>query len=96
MLTTLFELRDHMVRIDASRLVVERDPTSKLALSISDLIRNIRSRPRIEDLIEEYPHEVAEFIRTRGFTYSAVKAFIDEMEIFEHDLEDEDDDRLTA
>jgi len=92
----LFELRDHMVRIDASRFVIERDPTSKPVLSISDLIRNIRSRPQIDDLIEEYPHEVAEFIRTRGFTYSAVKAFIDGMEIFERELEDEDDDRLTA
>ena len=73
----LFELRDYMIKIDASKFVIERDPKATLSAPQRGLsssgrsglgrfsalrsLRRLRLRD-LEDLVWKYPRQVAQFL----------------------------------
>jgi hypothetical protein len=68
----LFELRDHMVKIDASKFLIERDPKAKPPkLSWGSGASSLsRLAPKsIEDLVWSYPAQVAAFLDENGVTF---------------------------
>lgn len=60
----LIELRDHMVKIDASKFVIERDPHP--LTKFKSLFGNRENPTTIYDLIWVYPSEVAEVLEEAG------------------------------
>jgi hypothetical protein len=103
----LIELRDHMIKIDASKFVIERDPTIVPMSSLSGFrsfgnlrtFRNIR-RLRIRDLEEivwKHPRQVARFLDDMHITVDELDEYVnhgDQFSLF--DDEDDNSDRLTA
>ena len=100
----LIELRDHMIKIDASKFVIERDPTAVVSLpkrkrmgSMRDL--GIFRRMRVRDLEEKvwkHPREVARFLDTMGVTVDDIEEFMFTEQPSLFDFDDEDANRLIA
>jgi hypothetical protein len=73
-LAHLLELRDYMVKIDASKFVIERDPKAippeqpKQIKFLQDLFLDQHQRT-IEDLVYHYPGETARFLEEMGVSF---------------------------
>ncbi|MGX9944943.1 M28 family peptidase [Bradyrhizobium denitrificans] len=74
----LIELRDHMVKFDQSKLVIERNPfakPSKPKLKLKSLAgpafgsRRHRREDNLRDLVYWHPEKVAAFLENEGVTY---------------------------
>lgn len=75
----LIELRNHMVKIDQSKFVIERDPfalasasTKKLSSSSGSFSfgsRRHRKEETLRDLVYWYPDDVAAFLENNGITF---------------------------
>ncbi|TYO65450.1 M28 family peptidase [Bradyrhizobium hipponense] len=81
----LIELRDHMVKFDQSKLVIERDPFAPVKPKIkkptgSGLgLRRLRRREEtLRDLVYWYPEKVSAFLENKGFTFDQLHDAIHE------------------
>ncbi|MEH2517398.1 hypothetical protein V1279_002971 [Bradyrhizobium sp. AZCC 1610] len=102
----LIELRDHMIKIDASKFIIERDPTvvpmpkqTRSLGSLRDL--GIFKKMRIRDLEEKvwkHPREVARFLDAMGVSIDDIEDFMWENQpsLFDFEDENKDGDRLIA
>jgi len=101
----LIELRNHMINIDASKLVIERDPTyvapKKKLVPVSSIgaLRSFRALlpSEISDLVWTYPRLVAQFLeRECNVTFDELDEYIqnggEAFHLFDDEDEDEDED----
>jgi hypothetical protein len=94
----LIELRDHMVKIDTSKLVISRDPNAVVPLKPKKYgsfgsFRSLLPR-NIEDLVWTYPRLVAQFLEDSGISFDELDQYIQSgglSSIF-GDIDDEDED----
>lgn len=76
----LIELRNHMVKIDQSKFVIERDPlaetpvsTKKLSSGFSFGSRRHRKEETLRDLVYWHPDDVAAFLENTGVTFDQLR-----------------------
>lgn len=78
----LFELRDHMVNIDTSKFVIERDPKAyvpsvkKKSFYPGSMGLSRLAPQSIEDLVWSYPHQVAAFLEDEGLTFDELNHYV--------------------
>jgi hypothetical protein len=102
----LIELRDHMVKIDASKFVIERDPKQeepkpKYSSGLGHLpFMSGRREPKsLYDLVYWHPNMIAQLLEDSGITVDALKTYVEQSDVrsfkggglFDDPDEDEDD-----
>jgi putative aminopeptidase FrvX len=90
----LIELRDHMVKIDASKFVIERDPKqeepkpkfkyshgSYAGTGSLGLLSSRREPRTLYDLIYWHPNTIAKLLEDSGVTVEALKQYIEQSDV---------------
>ncbi|SHH04309.1 Peptidase family M28 [Bradyrhizobium erythrophlei] len=98
----LIELRDHMVKIDASKFVIERDPKlmppapKKTGLGQLSFLQSKREPRDTYDLVYWHPRKIVKLLEAGGINFEQLRFYIDQSDDSSFEFEGEDQSPLVA